>query len=128
LPKNLSRGKQRLAIDLVLIPYHGQPFCNESEIDRSQPKSGTSLFHAYATVAWFGIETCYRQRHECRIRTNTHRPILRLLYVALAMVMRNYWIRICLFRSKIIPRSSQNQSLYYLDFAYKSSKKNFANF
>ncbi|MCL2119954.1 MAG: hypothetical protein FWH27_16170, partial [Planctomycetaceae bacterium] len=46
---NLSRGKQRLAIDLVLIPYHGKPYRHESEIYRSQPKSGTSHFHAYAT-------------------------------------------------------------------------------
>ena len=49
LPKNLLRGKQRLAIDLVLIPYHGQPDKDVSEIYRSQPKSGTSHFHAYAT-------------------------------------------------------------------------------
>ena len=49
LPKNLLRGKQRLAIDLVLIPYHGKPAYHENEIYRSQPKSGTSHFHAYAT-------------------------------------------------------------------------------
>ena len=49
LPRNLRRGKQRLAIDLVLIPYHGQPAYHENEIYRSQPKSGTSHFHAYAT-------------------------------------------------------------------------------
>jgi hypothetical protein len=49
LPKNLRRGKQRLAIDLVLIPYHGKPAYHENEIYRSQPKSGTSHFHAYAT-------------------------------------------------------------------------------
>jgi len=41
LPKNLLRGKQRLAIDLVLIPYHGQPAYHENEIDRSQPKNAT---------------------------------------------------------------------------------------
>jgi len=49
LPNNLRRGKQRLAIDLVLIPYHGKPERYEWEIYRSQPKSGTSHFHAYAT-------------------------------------------------------------------------------
>jgi hypothetical protein len=49
LPKNLLHKKQRLAIDLVLIPYHELPVYDESEIDRSQPKSGTSHFHAYAT-------------------------------------------------------------------------------
>ena len=50
LPKTLCRHRQVLAIDLVLIPYHGQPFLDPIEIYRSQPKSGTSHFHAYATA------------------------------------------------------------------------------
>lgn len=49
LPKALRRRRQPLAIDFVLIPYHGQPWENEDEIYRGQPKSGTSHFHAYAT-------------------------------------------------------------------------------
>ena len=50
LPKNLFRKPKRIAIDLVLIPYHGEHCYHENEIYRSQPKSGTSHFHAYATV------------------------------------------------------------------------------
>ena len=50
LPKNLFKNAKRLAIDLVLIPYHGKHCYNINEIYRSQPKSGTSHFHAYATV------------------------------------------------------------------------------
>lgn len=50
LPKALKKRRQRLAIDLTLIPYHGQPFEKESEIYRSQARDGTSHFHAYATV------------------------------------------------------------------------------
>jgi len=49
LPKALRRRPQTLAIDLTLIPYHGQPQSDPDEIYRSQPKSGTSHFHAYAT-------------------------------------------------------------------------------
>jgi len=49
LPKSLRRRPQTLAIDLTLIPYHGQPQNDPNEIYRSQPKSGTSHFHAYAT-------------------------------------------------------------------------------
>jgi hypothetical protein len=49
LPKALRRRPQILAIDLTLIPYHGQPQNDPNEIYRSQPKSGTSHFHAYAT-------------------------------------------------------------------------------
>lgn len=50
LPKALRRRRQPLAIDFVLIPYHGQPLEDPDEIYRGQPKSGTSHFHAYATV------------------------------------------------------------------------------
>jgi len=51
LPKALFRKSRRIAIDLTLIPYHGQPHQNEKEIYRSAPKSGTTHFHAYATAA-----------------------------------------------------------------------------
>src|SRR3954469_7640811 len=50
LPKALRKHLQRLAIDLTLIPYHGKPFRDLNEIFRSQAKSGTSHFHAYATA------------------------------------------------------------------------------
>ena len=40
-----------LAIDLTLIPYHGQPYEDKKEIVRSAPKSGTTHFHGYATVS-----------------------------------------------------------------------------
>lgn len=50
LPKALRRRRQPLAIDLTLIPYHGEPLRDASEVYRSQAKSGTSHFHAYATA------------------------------------------------------------------------------
>src|SRR5512138_2350873 len=50
LPKTLRKRLQRLAIDLTLIPYHGEPFRDAREIYRGQAKSGTSHFHAYATA------------------------------------------------------------------------------
>jgi hypothetical protein len=40
-----------IAIDLTLIPYHGQPYEDEKEIVRGMPKSGTTHFHGYATVS-----------------------------------------------------------------------------
>lgn len=52
LPARLLRKQKRgfrLAIDLTLIPYHGQPFAHEREIYRGEAKSGTTHFHAYAT-------------------------------------------------------------------------------
>jgi hypothetical protein len=50
LPKALRRKARIVAIDLTLIPYHGQPAHDEKEIYRSSPKSGTTHFHAYATA------------------------------------------------------------------------------
>jgi Transposase DDE domain len=50
LPKTLRTHLQRLAIDLTLIPYHGQPFHDLDEVYRGQAKDGTRHFHAYATA------------------------------------------------------------------------------
>jgi putative transposase len=50
LPRSLRRRRQRLAIDLTLIPYHGEPFRDRTEVYRSRGKAGTSHFHAYATA------------------------------------------------------------------------------
>ena len=50
LPRALLHKPRRIAIDLTLIPYHGQPWEDEKEIYRSLPKRGTTHFHAYATV------------------------------------------------------------------------------
>ncbi len=50
LPKALRRRRQPLAIDLTLLPYHGEPLKDPREIYRGQAKEGTSHFHAYATA------------------------------------------------------------------------------
>jgi putative transposase len=50
LPRPLRRRPQRLAIDLTLIPYHGEPFHDPKEVYRGLAKNGTSHFHAYATA------------------------------------------------------------------------------
>jgi len=40
----------------------------------------------------FGIETTYRQLHQARVRTSTRDPLLRLLFVGVALVLRNLWV------------------------------------
>lgn len=52
-PRFVKKGKRAyfIAIDLTLIPYHGEQYADEKEIVRSQPKSGTTHFHGYATVS-----------------------------------------------------------------------------
>lgn len=51
VPRSLRRKARMLAMDLTLIPYHGEPAQDKKEIYRSKPKAGTSHFHAYATAA-----------------------------------------------------------------------------
>jgi putative transposase len=50
LPRSLAGTRQPLALDLTLRPYHGEPLHDPAEVYRSQAKSGTSHFHAYASV------------------------------------------------------------------------------
>jgi hypothetical protein len=50
VPRHLRRQPQRVAMDLTLVPYHGLPMLDESEVYRSQARDGTSHFHAYATA------------------------------------------------------------------------------
>lgn len=51
LPRRLRRTKRlRLAVDLTLIPYHGQPQADTKEVYRGEAKSGTTHFHAYGTA------------------------------------------------------------------------------
>jgi hypothetical protein len=39
-----------------------------------------------------GIESSYRQVHPARIRTSSRNPVLRLLFVGVAWVLRNVWV------------------------------------
>ena len=55
-----------------------------------RPSSPDAVFTTYRLR--FGIESSYRQMHEGRIRTTTRRPEVRLLYVGIALVLRNLWV------------------------------------
>jgi putative transposase len=55
-----------------------------------RPASPDAVFATYRLR--FGIETSYRQMHEGRARTTTRRPAVRLLYVGIALVLRNLWV------------------------------------
>jgi len=50
LPAALRKRRHRVAVDLTLIPYHGRPQHSAAELYRGQAKSGTTHFHAYATL------------------------------------------------------------------------------
>jgi len=40
----------------------------------------------------FGIESSYRQLNQAKIKTSTRNPVLRLLFVWLALMLRNVWV------------------------------------
>jgi Transposase DDE domain len=40
----------------------------------------------------FGIESTYRMKNQCRIRTTNKNPVLRLLFMAIAFILLNLWI------------------------------------
>jgi hypothetical protein len=40
----------------------------------------------------FGIEASYRQVHQAKIKTSSRNPILRLLFVGVALILRNVWV------------------------------------
>jgi hypothetical protein len=51
LPRAVRRGRWAVAVDITLVPDHGRPFRDPAEVDRSQPKGGTSHSPAYATAS-----------------------------------------------------------------------------
>jgi putative transposase len=55
-----------------------------------RPSSYTWVKETYRSR--FAIETSYRQMHQARIRTCTRDPLLRLLYVGVALLLRNVWV------------------------------------
>jgi len=55
-----------------------------------RPSSYTWVKETYRSR--FAIETSYRQMHQARIRTCTRDPLLRLLYVGIALLLRNVWV------------------------------------
>jgi putative transposase len=66
LPRCLLKGKRSyaIAIDITLIPYHGQPQRDKAEVVRGAPKAGTTHFHGYATVSIVH----HRQRYVVALR------------------------------------------------------------
>jgi hypothetical protein len=50
LPPGIKGSRQRIAIDLTLVPYHGEPLKDPNEVRRGEAKSGTTHFHCYASA------------------------------------------------------------------------------
>lgn len=57
---------------------------------RRPPMSLRGIHKAYRKR--FGIETSYRLKNQCRIRTSTSSPVVRLLFMGIAYIIKDIWI------------------------------------
>jgi hypothetical protein len=96
---------------------------------RGKPRRPQTLVYAYwgfrpSSCAWvretyrlrFAIETTYRQMNQARIRTCTRDPLLRLLFVGLALILRNVWVWLHLMCLSVNRRGCLNLHLERLRF------------
>ena len=58
----------------------------------------------------FGIETSYRLKNICRIKTNNKNPVLRLLFVGISFLLVNIWVNLLWLR---ISRKRKGSRLIY---------------
>ena len=65
----------------------------------------------------FGIESSYRLKNLCRIRTTTKKPVLRLFFVGLSFLLVN--IRVNLLWEKISSRRKGGRLIYRRLFTFK---------
>ncbi len=99
LPKGLFNNPKRLAIDLVLIPCHGQHCYNINKIDRSQPKSGTSPYfqqqsHAYVTDCVLQKGFRYTVALTPVVKGEEMKAVVkRLETISILSTVRNLWLR-----------------------------------
>jgi putative transposase len=50
LPPRIIGYRHRIAVDLVFLPYYGEPAQDPKELRRSRANRGTTRFHCYATA------------------------------------------------------------------------------
>lgn len=55
----------------------------------------------------FGIESSYRMKNQCRIKTTIKNPTIRFLFVALAFLIINIWISLLWHHLGALIRSSK---------------------
>jgi hypothetical protein len=61
----------------------------------------------------FGIESSYRLKNICRIRTNNKKPALRLLFVGISFILINIWVYLLWFK---ISHPRQGRRLIFIKF------------
>ena len=79
-----------------------------------QPKTTQWVYQTYRLR--FGIETRYRQLQQARIQTTARSPALRLLFVGIALLLRNVWVWVHWHRLATPRRGGRKLNLYTLPF------------
>jgi putative transposase len=90
----MKSPKQKATVSIAVVQRRGR------EGERRQPMvfcfwgfhPGSPRGAAQTYRSRYGIETSYRQMNQGRIRTCMRDPILRLLLVGIALVLRNLWV------------------------------------
>jgi len=77
---------------------------------------GHALFQDYRRR--FGIETSYRLKNTCRIKTTTKNPVVRLLFVGIAFLLIDLWVYL-LWTVVSLPRQG-GRLIYREDFPLKT--------
>lgn len=91
-----AKGRRAtVQIAIVCLNYRGQRGRHGRRTQlyaywRMRPGSSRWVYETYRKR--FGIETSYRQMNQGRIRTCSRSPLLRLLYVGIALILRNVWV------------------------------------
>jgi hypothetical protein len=92
-----SAQEGHVAFDLAVV-------CHNTRGQRGRHRREALLYATWGVthrpLSWiratyrgrFGIESSYRQVHQARIRTSSRNPVLRLLFVSVALVLRNVWV------------------------------------
>jgi putative transposase len=92
-----SAQEGHVAFDLAVV-------CHNTRGQRSQHQRETLLYATWGVtqhpLSWiratyrgrFGIESSYQQVHQARLRTSSRKPALRLLFMGVALVLRDVWV------------------------------------
>jgi IS4 transposase len=65
----------------------------------------------------FGIESSYRIKNICRIKTTNKKPIIRLLFIGISFILINVWVNL-LWRKVSLPRKG-SRLIYRELFTFK---------
>jgi hypothetical protein len=96
-PYTLKRGKCTAALS-VCVAYRSYRHCRSHKRRRQKLLFAAWRVHGSPTEIReryrkrFGIESSYRQMRQARICTCTRKPLLRLVFVAIALMLRNLWV------------------------------------